>query len=207
MRYTDEEYQKGIFYEKGQMMTHEPDSLRQLVSVISGGTYSLSLATIDPTQILYNGKFSYLSSYQRPQSGGWCHLLLLRSKNTFSKQLLAIVTQTPDCGKSIVNTIEDIATFTVNFFSHRYPPVPREDEDEDIEMTPNNTIFVEYLPAGCFGPNSGHKNDTFAVMNFSWEEVSLDQLNSYYKAEPLSYPESMWRHTRLDAINDLIVRL
>jgi hypothetical protein len=206
MRYTDGEYQKGIFYEKGQMMTHEPDSLRHLVSVISGGTYSLSLATVDPTQILYNGKFSYLTSYQNPKSGAWCHLLLLRSKNRFSKQLLAILTQTPDCSVSIVNTIEDIATFTLNFFNRFHPSLLRKNEDEDEihEMTPDNTIFVEYLPAGCFGPDSGHKDDTFAVMNFSWEEVPFGQQSSYQEAKS---SDAMWRHARIDAINDLIARL
>jgi len=41
---------------KEKNMKRDPDSLRHLVSVISGGNYSLSLATVDPTQILYNGK-------------------------------------------------------------------------------------------------------------------------------------------------------
>lgn len=75
-------------------MARDPDTLRHLVSVISGDTYSLSLATVDPAQILYNGKFSYLRNYQRPHTAGWCHLLLLRSKSKYSKQLLAIITQT-----------------------------------------------------------------------------------------------------------------
>jgi hypothetical protein len=190
------------------MMTHNSDSLRHLVSVISGGTYSLSLAAIDPTQILYNGMFSYLLNYANPHSGGWCHLLLLRSKNKYSRQLLAIITQTPDSALSIVNTIENIATFTLNFFSQFHAPHLRENEDEDdidaYMMTPDNTIFVEFLPAGCFGPESGHDTDTFAVMSFSWEKKPLGQLSSYYKAES---SQNMWRHVGIDTINDLIVRL
>ncbi len=68
----------------------------------------------DP-HILDNGKFSCLMHY-RPASGGWCHLLLLRSLH--SSQKVAIVTQVPDCVVSIVNTIEDLAGFVINFF-HR----------------------------------------------------------------------------------------
>lgn len=189
-------------------MTRDPDSLRHLVSVISGGTYSLTLSTIDLTQVLYNGKFSYLSSYENPHSGGWCHLLLLRSKNKYSRQLLAIITQTPDCGTSIVNTIEHIATFLVNFFHQFSPPHLRDDEDEDeidaYTMTPDKTIFVEYLPSGCFGPESGHKEDRFAVMNFAWEELALGNWNTYYQAKS---SQNMWNHTRIEAINDLIARL
>lgn len=189
-------------------MTRNSDSLRHLVSVISGGTYSLTLSTVDLTQILYNGKFSYLRNYKNPHSGGWCHLLLLRSKNQHSRQLLAIITQTPDCGLSIVNTIEHIATFLLNFFHRFSPPHLREDEDEDeidaYTMTPDKIIFVQYLPAGCFGPESPHKDDTFAVMNFSWEELPLGEWETYYQAKS---SEQMWRHTRIDAINDLIARL
>lgn len=191
------------------MMTQNPDSLRHLVSVISGGTYSLSLATVDPTQVLYNGKFSYLRDYGSPRSGGWCHLLLLRSKSRFSKQLVAILTQTPDCPVSIVNTIENIATFTVNFFSNLHPMPPRGDEDEagDIHMSPDNTIFVEYLPTGCFGTESGHKTDTLAVMKFDWEESRFGEWSTYYKASSPASHEHMWQHAHREAINDLIARL
>ena len=193
------------------MMTHDPDALRQLVSVISGGTYSLSLATVDPTQIIYNGKFSYLTNYNNPHSGGWCHLLLLKSKNRYSKQKLAILSQTPDCTISIVNTIEDIATFTLNFFNRFHPPLLRlEDDDDDdayTHMAPENTIFVEYLPAGCFGPQSSHDAETFAVMNFSGEEVPRGQMDSYFQATQPPGRGRMWSHERIAAINDLIVRL
>lgn len=189
-------------------MTHDSDSLRRLVSVISGGTYSLTLSSVDLSQILYNGKFSYLVHYGNPRSGAWCHLLLLRSKSEHSRQLLAIITQTPDCSVSIVNTIEHVATFIVNFFSRFFPPHLRENEDEDqigsYEMTPDNTIFVEYLPTGCFGPHSSRDADTFAVMNFFWEKKQLSQHNSYYEA---TSSQGMWRHTSADAINDLIARL
>jgi hypothetical protein len=47
------------------MMKQHPDSLKHLVSVISGGSYSLSLTSVDPTQILYNGKFSYLLNKEK----------------------------------------------------------------------------------------------------------------------------------------------
>lgn len=195
-------------------MPQSPDSLRHLVSVISGGSYSLSLTNIDPTQILYNGKFSYLLNYENPFDGGWCHLLLLRSKNPHSRQLLAIITQTPDCGLSIVNTIEHIATFIMNFFHQFHAPYLREKEDEDdieaYKMIPESTIFVEYLPTHCFGQNDGHDQDTFAVMRFSWEKVPLGQGNWYYKAkapETSGWGTDMWRHTRIDTVNDLIERL
>jgi hypothetical protein len=41
-------------------------------------------------------------------------------------------------------------------------------------------------------------------MRFSWEEVPLGQVDSYYQAKS---SEDMWEHARLDAINDLIARL
>jgi hypothetical protein len=185
-------------------MRYDEDPLRQLVSVISGGSYSLSLTTIDQKQIIYNGKFSYLNKYTRPHSGGWCHLLLLRSKNRYSKQFLAIITQTPDCDISIVNTIENIATFTLNFFNRFHPSLLHPyDDDDDICMVPENTIFIEYLPARCFRT---HKDDTIAVMNLSWEEIQTDHLNSYYQATGLTSGK-MWNHTNIAAINDLIARL
>jgi hypothetical protein len=184
-------------------MKRDLDPLRHLVSVISGGSYSLSLATIDSTQILYNGKITY-TSFQR----GWCHLLLLRSKNRFSKQLLAIITQTPDCPVSIVNTIEGIATFIVDFFCQIYPPSARGEKDEyqTIEVTPDNTIFVQYLPAGCFGDDL-HPDDTIGVMNFDWKDVQVDQSRSIPTAKDPAPADNMWRSTDIDAINDLIARL
>src|SRR5260370_20425219 len=145
------------------MMTRDPDPLRDFISVISGGNYSLSLSTIDQKQILYNGKFSYLTTYKNPTYGGWCHLLLLRSKNKYSRQRLAIITQTPDCFISIVNEIEHIATFVLNFFNRFHPPLLREEEEDDAtHLAPENTIFVEYLPAGCFGPGASHKAEPFS---------------------------------------------
>lgn len=188
-------------------MKRDPDSLKHLVSVISGGSYSLSLVTIEPTQILYNGKITYRGSFHNPGYAGWCHLLLLRSKNRFSKQLIAIITQTPDCPVSIINTIEDIATFIVHFFRRIYPPVPREGEDKDepIEVMPENTIFVQYLPARCFGDDL-HPDDTIAVMNFSWEDVPVDQSRSVPQATG-SGESDQWERTSLDAVNDLIARL
>jgi len=192
------------------MMVHDLDALRRKIEIISGGNYSLSLTTVDPTQVLYNGKFSYLMSYDSPRSGRWCHLLLLRSKNKHSKQLLAIITQTPDRGDSIVNNMEHIATFVMNFFFNIYPPVLREGEDPDDPpiMTPENTIFVEYLPAGCW-PGGGHDEDTFAVMNFDWKEVPFGQSSSYYQAgsSGRAFGTDMWKHATLSTINDLIARL
>jgi hypothetical protein len=67
--------------------------------------WTIPLEHLEESQILYNGNFSYLRHYQ-PASGGWCHLLLLRSLR--SSQKVAIVTQVPDCPVSIVNTIEDL---------------------------------------------------------------------------------------------------
>jgi hypothetical protein len=124
-----------------------------------------------------------------------------------------LFTQVPDASYSIVNTIEDIATFIVNFFSQFYAPNLRKNEDEDdIEaytMTPENTIFVEYLPTHCFRPDDGHDRDTFAIMRFSWEIVLLDQNQDswYYKANaPRTsvFGSDMWKHTNLHAVNDLI---
>jgi hypothetical protein len=97
----------------------------------------------------------------------------------------------------------------LNFFNGFPPPFLSDDENEngdedDISMTPDNTVFVEYLPAGCFGSHGMHNEDTIAVMNFVWEEKSSGQFNSYYQAKQ---PENMWRHTSIDAINDLIARI
>jgi len=128
---------------KEKVMLRDLDALRRKIEIISGGTYALTLTTVDPTQVLYNGKFSYLRHYGMPSAGAWCHLLLLRSKQRSSKQLLAIITQTPDCAISIVNWSEQIATFTMNFFREFHHVLRREDEDpnEPTTMTPENTIL------------------------------------------------------------------
>jgi len=138
---------------KEEVMLRDLDALRRKIEIISGGTYALTLTTVDPTQVLYNGMFSYLLRYGEQSQGAWCHLLLLRSKQRSSKQLLAILTQTPDCGISLLNWSQHAVTFTMNFFGDIYRVRRREDEDPDeLTMTPENTMFVEYLPAGCFGP-------------------------------------------------------
>jgi hypothetical protein len=170
-------------------------------SVLSENNYALSLAGVHKEQIIYNGKFSYLRQRYTPSALGWCHLLVLRSKNTYSKQLLAIVTQTPDSDVSIVNAIEEVATFVVNFFSSIYITVLGGDGGGS-GMTPENTTFIEYLPAGCFGPQSGHNADTLDVMEFEWEEVHISEFTSYHRAKN---PE--WHGTSRDTINDLIERL
>jgi hypothetical protein len=160
--------------------------------------WSLPLEHIEDHQILYNGKFSYLTHY-RPSSGGWCHLLLLRSRNRSSDQKIAIVTQVPDCVVSIVNTIEHIAGFVISFFNRDMTTNVADGlmgkVDETAPTTPDNTTFIEYLPAYCFGENSGHDSDTVAVMTFDWELVQPHTApgtfaSPYYRA---SKPE--WNQT------------
>jgi hypothetical protein len=76
-------------------------------------------------------------------------------------------------------------------------------------MTPDNTIFVEYLPAGCFGPDAGHKEDTFAIMNFSWEKAESPHKLPYFQAsDPRpSRSGTMWKSILLEELNDLVIRL
>lgn len=184
-------------------MTQHSDPLRSQIALISGGTYSLDLSGVDQTQILYNGKFSYLLDHNYPESGGWCHLLLLRSKSPHSRQLLAIVAQTPDSLLSIDNHMRNIATFIANFFSTFHVPCLRVDEDEDnleaYRLTPENTVFIEYLPAHCFDHRD---SDAFSVIRLSWEKVYRDELNWSYKAD-----RADWKRTDKATVNDLIARL
>jgi hypothetical protein len=148
--------------------------------------WTIPLELIADQQILYNGKFSYLRHY-RPASGGWCHLLLLRSQH--SSQKVAIVTQVPDCVVSIVNTIEDLAGFVINFF-HRDMVTGIVDSlrgkaDEDSVTTPDNTTIVEYLPTHCFGKDDSHDSDTIAIMQFDWQVVHPQTApgSPYYEAK------------------------
>lgn len=134
--------------------------------------WTIPLEHLTDQHILYNGKFSYLRHY-RPASGGWCHLLLLRSQQ--SSQKVALVTQVPDCVVSIVNTIEDLAGFVINFF-HRDMVTGVVDgllgkADENSVTTPGNTTIVEYLPVHCFGPDDSHNTETIAIMQFDWQVV------------------------------------
>jgi len=158
-------------------------------SVLSENNYTLSLAGVDPSQVVYNGKFSYLRDYVTRAGGVWCHLLVLRSKNKHSKQMIAIITQVQESAP-IINFIARIATFVVNFF------------EASFSMTPENTIFVAYLPENCFGPTSGHEKETFAVIEFEWSKKTDASGIPYHLA---ARPD---RHgTTRETINDLIERL
>jgi len=85
-----------------------------------GGKYELSLSHIDEEQIIYNGLFTCVFPHHQ---NGWCHLLLLRSKerdtdNEEQVQKMAIVTQTPGSLLAIQRQIEHIATLIMDFFKY-----------------------------------------------------------------------------------------
>ena len=87
---------------------------------IYGGKYELSLSHLDEEQIIYNGLFTCALPHGHH---GWCHLLLLRSKdrdthNEEQVQKMAIVTQTPGSLLAIQRQIEHIATLIMDFFKY-----------------------------------------------------------------------------------------
>jgi len=54
----------------------------------------------------------------------------------------------------------------MNFFGDIYRFRRREDEDPDeLAMRPENTMFVEYLPAGCFGPKMDQEKDIIGILD------------------------------------------
>src|SRR5260370_22935260 len=84
-----------------------PNKSKLIAQSIGVPVYALNLSTLVPRQIAYNGKCTYVAlrgGY--PPPAGWCHLLLLRGASRW----LAVITQPADCGVSIVNTIEHIAS-------------------------------------------------------------------------------------------------
>lgn len=154
-----------------------PNRSRLIAQSIGVPAYALNLSTLAPRQIAYNGKFSYVALGRHyPPLGGWCHLLLLRGTSRW----LVVITQSADCGISVVNTIEHIATFVLYFFHIPLlldvSMLQDEDEDEEkaLDLTPKHTTFVQYLPAGCFGKSSSHQRDEYSVMKFSWEERQIE---------------------------------
>jgi hypothetical protein len=149
---------------------------------LSENNYALSLANIDQRQIIYNGTFSFLREYV-PHNGGWCHLLVLKSKNTFSEQMIVIMTQITSSPLPLSSCIQDVATFVMNFFKKNYATSSDHGSNEKLWMTPENTTFVEYHPAGSFRPRMPCNTDALAVMEFEWEEVSPMQNISYLRAK------------------------
>ena len=126
------------------------------------------------------------------------------SKQRSSKQGLPILTQTPDCGTSLLNWNQHAVTFTMNFFGDIYRFRRREDEDPDeLAMRPENTMFVEYLPAGCFGPKMDQEKDIIGILDFRWEKVQGGVGGSYYQAK---LPDK-GHGIDLATINNLIARL
>ena len=104
-------------------MTEETKEVYRAVGVniaqdfIYGGKYELSLSPLDDDQILYNGLFTCPVRH----GYGWCHLLLLRSKNRdveYEEDVskMAIVAQTPSNLLAIQCEIEHIATHIMEVF-------------------------------------------------------------------------------------------
>ncbi|GHO48511.1 hypothetical protein KSX_66740 [Ktedonospora formicarum] len=79
-------------------------------------------------------------------------MLLLTSKNRYSKQVLAILTQTRDSDISIVNVIEDIATFVLNFFGNFYKNAS---EKALLIDGRDASPFLAWLRAGADSRTSG----------------------------------------------------
>ena len=192
-----------------------PNLSQRIAQSIGVRAYALNLSTLAPQQIAYNGKFTFIAlrgGY--PPPAGWCHLLLLRGASRW----LAVITQPADCGFSIVNTIEHIASFLLYFFN-----IPllldtsmAQDEDEDEEnkwqhlaLTPQNTTFVQYLPAGCFGKESLHRRHEYSVMRFSWQERQFEGWRYFQAGKPLDaqWDMAMWKDATREGIEDLIQNL
>ena len=190
-----------------------PNLSRLIARSIGVPTYALNLSTLTPQQIVYNGKCTYVTlNGGFSQHSGWCHLLLLRGES----QWLAVITQTPDCQISIVNTIEHIASFVLFFFNiplmlYVHSPLDEEGEEvwEKLDFTPENTTFVQYLPAGCFSLPASHPQHEYAVMRFSWEEQQIAGRRYFQAGKPADEPYvmGMWQHVKKEDIDDLIQNL
>jgi hypothetical protein len=174
---------------------------------IYGGDYELSLSPLEDGQILYNGLLSYMSPSGRHRNG-WCHLLLIRSKNRDAENeeqvpKMAIVTQTPGSLLAIQREIEYIATFLMDFFRFSLFNHPH----DDVTVTPENTSFIEYIPYCTLHDttditNETQKNDpvfgtNISIVRFQWEG---EQGN--YKASNPS-----WQDMSVSAVNALIQHL
>lgn len=186
---------------------------RRIAQSIGVRSYELDLSLLTPEQITYNGKLTYVSlDGNAPLQGGWCHLLLLRGATRW----LAVITQTPDCEISVVNTIEHIASFILYFFTIPlllYVHSPQNEEGEEIweklDFIPENITFAQYLPAGCFSLEGSHPRHEYAVMKFFWEERQIADQQYFQAGKPTDarYIMGMWQHVEREDINDLIKRL
>jgi hypothetical protein len=153
-----------------------------------GGKYELSLAPLNADQIIYNGLFSCVLPHRQ---NGWCHLLLIRSKNRDTDdeeqvQKMAIVTQTPGSLLPIQRQIEHIATWIMKFFSNSFFNHPR----DDISITPDNTEFVEYIPYSALYDITDITDETYkqqglvgrshiSIVRFQWEGEKGNDLERY----------------------------
>lgn len=187
-----------LHWEKQSLWEQEVDrriGARVAQNALCGSHYTLSLAGLEPYQILYNGQFAYPHRVHF-RADGWCHLLVLSSRNPDAQKLLAIMTQVPGCLTSIVNVIENIASYIVATF--HYAPML-----VDVGMTAENTTFVEYLPKDCFGPPADHEKESFAIMGFTWTEEKRGDGITYQMAGR----QPKWHHTSRDVIQQMIDQL
>ncbi len=177
---------------------------------IYGGKYELSLSHIDEEQIIYHGLFTCAFPHGHH---GWCHLLLLRSKdrdtiNEEHIQKMAIVTQTPGSLLAIQRQIEHIATLIMDFFKYSLYNHPQ----DDITITPENTTFIEYLPYSALytttditeSPTSERgRGSEISIVRFQWEEDK----NTYRVERNYKASNPSWKDTSVSAVNVMLQTL
>jgi hypothetical protein len=171
-----------------------------------GGKYELSLAPLNADQIIYNGLFSCVFPHRQ---NGWCHLLLIRSKDRDTDdeeqvQKMAIVAQTPGSLLPIQRQIEHIATWIMKFFSNSFFNHPR----DDISITPENTDFIEYIPYSALYDITDITDETYkqqglmgrsdiSIVRFQWE----GEKGNYKASKP------GWKDMSISMVNAMIQRL
>jgi hypothetical protein len=170
---------------------------------IYGGKYELSLSPLDEDQIIYNGLFPYMHPHGYY---GWCHLLLLRSKNRDIEneenvRKMAIVAQTPHNLLAVQREIEYIATHIMEVFKSPRFNHPK----DDITIIPENTTFIEYLPYSGLDDiaditQTPESSSEISIVSFKWEETSSRTFR--YKAS-----DPAWNDISLATVNKMIQRL